>query len=427
MEGSIHRADDTADFSTSQMAALVRASHLLNSSLELPATLAQTICLASEAVAAEASSVILQDDESGELNFYLATGESEGTLTGYRMNRGEGVAGWVVQAGEPVCVEDVRSDPRFNAKVDQASGFVTRSLLCVPLKLHGKTLGALEACNKRDHGVFGDDDKAFFLALANLVAVAIDHAQLYTRLSQAHRKLQELDEMKTAFIAIASHELRTPLVSLKGYTDIMLMSPASEEHRRFLGVMKKQVDRLTRLSYDLTNMSQLDDRQVKLTRTLFPLQDVVDEVARESSGFLELRSQELSSQLPSPLPRCNGDRTRVYTVLSNLLLNAIRFTPDGGKIAIDAELCGSGQLAVSVTDTGIGIPREELDNIFQKCYQIGDYRHHTSGTVEFKSGGLGLGLAIARGLVEAHGGRLAVRSEVGKGSRFTFTLPAEQA
>ncbi|MBI3890335.1 MAG: GAF domain-containing protein, partial [Candidatus Wallbacteria bacterium] len=259
MEEPTGSGDQIACLTLPQMAALLRASSLLNSSLDFPKTLAQTVRLASEAVGAEASSVILVDAESEELTFYLATGESEGSLTGYRMKRAEGVAGWVVGTGESVLVDDVRSDTRFNDKVDQASGFITRSLLCVPLRLHGKVLGALEACNKVGASTFSAEDVRFFEALANPVAAALEHARLYTHLDEAHRKLSELDEMKTSFIAVAGHELRTPLVSLKGYTDIMMLSPVSPDQARYLSVMKRQIDRLARLSFDLTNLSQLHD------------------------------------------------------------------------------------------------------------------------------------------------------------------------
>lgn len=412
-----------AALTTSQLTALIRISNLLNSSLDFDETLAQSIRLASEAVQAEAASVILVTPGVDEMTFYVSTGGGEKSIAGFKMKKEEGIAGWVVSRGEALRVDDVTQDERFCSKVDQTSGFVTRSLLAVPLFLRGHVLGALEACNKRGGGAFSAEDLDFFAALGNQIAVAIENAQLYTQLADTHRRLKDLDAMKTSFIAVASHELRTPLMTLKGYTDLMLGDPALQGQQSYLKTMRKQVDRLTRLSHDCINMSQIDSQQMKLEKTVFDLGELVAEVAKEAEGFLTLRKLQLATKIAEDLPQAMADRERVHTVLTNLVLNAIRFTADGGHIAIDAVSVGAGAISICISDTGIGIPATEFEKIFQKCYEVGDYLHHTSGTVEFQSGGLGLGLAIARGLVEAHGGKIQVESEVGKGSRFTVVLP----
>ncbi len=416
-------SDGLASLNANQLATLLRVSQLLNSSLDLPETIAQSIQLAAGAVGAEVSSVIVAEPGSGELTFYVASGGRKESLVGLRMRHGEGIAGWVIDNDQTVSVGDAARDPRFCSRVDATSGFVTRSILCVPMKLRGQTFGALEACNRIDSSLFSANDEAFLSALAHPIASAIENAQLYTRLSEAHGKLQELDRMKTSFIAVASHELRTPLVTLKGYTDIMMMQQPSPEQAGFLKTMRRQVDRLTRLSHDLVNMSQIDGQRVSLTLSRFPLGELVSELAEEFSGFLTLRKQTLEHRV-DPTLELDADRERLGTILSNLLLNAIRFTPDGGQLRIGARTLAPGFVEVSVTDTGIGIPAAEFDKIFLKCYESGDYRHHTSGTMEFRSGGLGLGLAIARGLVEAPGGKIGVESGLGKGSTFTFTVPA---
>ncbi|MCY2986333.1 MAG: ATP-binding protein [Planctomycetota bacterium] len=415
---------EIASLTTSQLTTLIRISNLLNSSLDFDETLAQSIRLASEAVEAEASSVILVTPGADELTFYASTGGGVTSLVGLKITKGDGVAGWVVCHGKALRVDDVTKDERFFAKADQISGFVTRSLLCVPLFRKGQVLGAMEACNKIGGGAFSAQDLNFFSALGNQVAVAIENAQLYTQLADTHQKLKELDAMKTSFIAVASHELRTPLVCLKGYTDIMLRDPALKGQQSYLETMCKQVDRLTRLSYDLMNMSQIDSQQMKLEKTVFDLGEVVQEVAKELEGFLTLRKQQIATKVADGISKFVADRERIHTVLTNLLLNAIRFTPDGGQITIEAAPASDHTIRICISDNGIGIPTTVFDKIFQKCYAVGDYRHHTSGTVEFKSGGFGLGLAIARGLVEAHGGKIQVESEVGKGSRFTVILPS---
>lgn len=404
---------------------MFRCSNKLNSSLDFRETLSQTLNLAATEVDAEVSSVILLEPGGHDLTFYVATGDNRESLQGIRMEQGEGIAGWVIAQRTPANVRDVHADSRFNSAVDEQSGFSTRSILCVPLVVRHRVLGALEACNKRSGEAFSEWDLLFFTALALQVAVALENSQLYTRLSEAHSKLKELDDMKTSFIAVAGHELRTPLVSLKGYTDLIVMQTTDEEQLSFLAHMNKQIDRLTQLSIDLVNLSNIDEKRLALRSQTFELKELIDEICRESEAYLRLRNQVMSSRVSEETGEILADRNRIHTVITNLVLNAIRFTPDGGTIMIDAQRASADHVTVSITDTGIGIPESELEKIFDKCYEVGDHRHHSSGTVEFQSGGLGLGLPIARGLVEAHGGSLWVESRVGKGSNFSFTLPVE--
>jgi len=188
-------------------------------------------------------------------------------------------------------------------------------------------------------------------------------------------------------------------------------------------MVKKHVDRLTRLSQDLLNMSLIDGHGLKLALEPVAIAEVAAEVEKETQAFVARRKQTLANRVPADLPPARADRAQVGTVLTNLVLNAIRFTPDGGRIEVAASPRGSDVVEVEVKDNGIGVDPAEHERIFERCTEVGDYRHHTSGTFEFRSGGLGLGLAIAKGIVEAHGGRIGVESALGQGSRFWFTLP----
>lgn len=270
-------------------------------------------------------------------------------------------------------------------------------------------------------------------------------------LEKANKELQELDRMKSEFIAITSHELRTPLVSIKGYNELMLsgkFGPLTPKQKAGLEVSKRSIERLTNTVNDVLNIAQIDANK-RLRIEPVSIKDFVNEVVDELILGVEQRHQTLLLNIPDNLPVINFDREKMIQVLRNLVLNSIRFTPDGGEITISVEFANlnAGEefvkdqppsppgfkpqiiptdnrcIMFSVKDTGIGIPKDELGRIFQRFYEVQSYKHHKSGTFEFKSGGSGLGLSIAKGIVEQHGGRIWVESVLDKGSTFYFTIP----
>jgi len=193
---------------------------------------------------------------------------------------------------------------------------------------------------------------------------------------------------------------------------------------QFLDGVRNGISRLASLSHDLINMMMVDRKRLPVEAKRVDLAGMVESVVRELGSLARRRKQELTYDLADPdVLEVLADESYLKHVLHNLLMNAIRFTDDHGNISVAARPI-DGEVLVSVRDDGIGVPEEEQERIFDKLYSSEPTEHHSSGTIEFRSGGLGLGLAIARGIIEAHGGRLWVDSEEGLGSTFTFALPA---
>ena len=413
--------------SVAQLRALQDLAVQLNSTLNLREVLERALMSAEDFLRAEASSIFLREPTTGDLTFYALTGEKRAVLEGVQIPRGKGVVGWVVENRQSARIADVQNDPRFFRKIDEQSGFRTRSLLCVPLAAKDKILGALEVVNRKDSGGFAEEHLLFLEILGSHVAAALDNALLYQELSQAHEALKKLDEMKSNFIAVASHELRTPVTLIQSFHELLkteMLGPLQPKQKEALGRMGASIAWLNRVVTNVTNIASLDRRQVQPQVQSFDLATLIREVAVEMEPFFEQRRQRFSTKGTGKEVKVRGDPDQIRQVLRNLLLNAIRFTPDGGSLGVTLEASEFG-VRVAVSDTGIGIPRAEFDRIFERFHEVQSAATHSSGTIEFKSAGLGLGLAIAKRIVELHRGRIWVESEVGKGSTVYFTLPRQ--
>ncbi len=247
------------------------------------------------------------------------------------------------------------------------------------------------------------------------------------QLEKANQELKKLDAMKSEFVSIASHELRTPLAAIKNAIQLLLSGKTGQinEHQaKFLSMAERNINRLTNILNDLLSLSKIESGRIELKLEQSELKGIVDHTVASLMPQAEGKSISIETLIPEGLPPVFADREKIEQVLVNLIGNAIKFTPEGGKISIHAkpffeekEGGGSQKIAVSVRDTGVGIPSEHLSAVFEKFFQV-------EGSLHRSSGGTGLGLAITKGLVEAHRGKIWVESEVGKGSTFTFTLPA---
>lgn len=239
--------------------------------------------------------------------------------------------------------------------------------------------------------------------------------------------LSKLDQMKSDFIGIASHELRTPVSLLQSSVELLAMQPPESmreggEHQPILEALQSATQRLGALVAQITDMSLLDRREMDLAKHPVNLAMVLARVAAGRGVDCAARKQSLSLEAAASDLPVLADERRAAQVLDNLLVNAIRFTPDGGHIVLRGELRGAEVIA-EVQDNGIGIGRDILDHIFDPFFEGKSIDEHSSGTTEFNAGGLGTGLAISRHIVEAHGGRIEVDSVPGKGSVFRLVLP----
>lgn len=232
----------------------------------------------------------------------------------------------------------------------------------------------------------------------------------------------EAERAKSEFVSTVSHELRTPMTSIKGYTDLLLMGAVgelTEQQRHFLTIIRHNADRLTALVNDLLDISRIESGRIELSQKPVSIRDVTDQVVSSLQPRASSRDLMLKVNVDPNLPAVWGDSDRIAQILVNLIGNAIQYTPPGGEIAVSARVRGE-MMEISVSDTGIGISKENQEKIFDRFFRADDpLVQETPGT--------GLGLAITASLVEMHGGRIWVESELGEGSTFTFTLPLAEA
>ena len=229
----------------------------------------------------------------------------------------------------------------------------------------------------------------------------------------------EVDRMKSEFISLVSHEMKTPMTSIKGYTDLILMGSVgavSDMQKSFLNVIKSNTDRLSALVSDLLDLSRIETGRIKLELKYVQLEDLINDVLASLRTQIESKHQTVTTQIPWGLPDIKVDSHRVLQVLTNLVSNANKYTPEDGTITIVVEEADSGTLMVRVRDTGIGMSAKDQERLFERFFRAD---HPGVQTVS----GTGLGLVIAKSLVEMHGGTMSVESELGSGSTFTFTLP----
>ena len=257
-----------------------------------------------------------------------------------------------------------------------------------------------------------DDNVIGFLHLARDV----------TEKKRYEQRLKELDKMKSAFVSNVSHELRTPLTAIKASADNMLDRLIGDLNAKQVGYLtriKSNSDRLARLINDLLDLSTIEAGKIDLRPANIPLVTLVKEAAESLRPVAAEKLINLTVMSADPGVIAWADRDKVIQVLMNLIGNALKFTPTRGEVTVAVAKNSAAWMQISVTDTGPGIPAEEVNKVFGRFYQIGQ-----AGTQ--KTQGTGLGLAISKALVEMHGGKIWVESEAGKGSTFSFTLPAEQ-
>ncbi len=384
---------------------LMEISRQLNSTLDLGALLRRILDAARELTDTEEASILLVDPTTGELRFEAASNLSRAEMEAIPVPMQGSLAGWVATHGQPVLVRDARSDARWFPRVDRTTRFVTRNLLAVPMQVHSRTIGVLEAINKRGDQPWTDDDREVLTALADQAAIAVQNARLF----------QQND-----FIADMVHELRTPLAALKAGAALLARPNVSENVRQeIVHALQVEVDRLTELTTDFLDLARLESGRMRLEPTSFDLRELLTECLGVVAPVAA--QQRISLSLRPGTGTAYADRDRIKQVLLNLLTNAIKYNVQGGTVtvALDVRRAPEGgdeeQYVISVSDTGPGIPADEAPYIFEKFYRAST-ASQTSGT--------GLGLTIARRIVEAHGGEMWFESTPGAGTTFYFTLPA---
>jgi signal transduction histidine kinase len=393
---------------------MLEISRELTSTVALEPLLRKIVAMAAELTDSEGGSILLRDTRTGELRFCTASGDQSQRLANVPVPIEGSIAGTVLTSGEPLIVSDAQADPRHYGTIGQRIGLEIHSLMAVPLQIKDRCIGVLEAVNKRGDQRFSREDVDTLMTLAAQAAVAIENARLVQALRQAYEQLGELDRLKSDFISIASHELRTPLSLILLYAAVLreqLEDAAGTE----LDAVLRAAMRLKHIMETMLNLRYLETGEMELAPACFDLRTAVQEACEDYEPLADTNALVLRTDLPDEGVPIYADGEKVRVVLDNLISNAVKFTPHGGQVQV-ALRCRGDEAEVSVADTGVGIPPQELERIFDRFYQVEDHmtRRH---------GGMGLGLATVKGLVELHGGRVWAESVPGQGSRFVVVLP----
>jgi signal transduction histidine kinase len=341
-------------------------------------------------------------------------------LTARQLRIGEGIAGAAAATVTPFVVGGDQPPPAHPGDPDAVAALELRSVLAVPIVSRGAVRGVL-ASGTTARPLFGDGEARLAAAIAERAGPALENAALWADLQEQVTREQRAQRIKDEFLSIVSHELRTPLTSIQGYSQLLEArlrgSSAGEKEMSQMRVIRSQVGRMRRLVDDLLDVSRIDRRGgVSIEPEALDLAEEVREaVARTEREHPERHvTVEVSESLP-----VEADRDRIGQVLTNLLDNAVKYSPEGGPLVVRASPYGNG-VELTISDEGVGIPAEQADQVFERFYQAegGD-----SGGRNF--GGLGLGLYITRAIVEAHGGEIRAdpNGEAGRGTVIRVQLP----
>ena len=397
-----------------RLSRLVEISVTLNSTLELDRVLQFIIRSAADLVESEAASILLVGDKTRDLYIAAATDADPETLQKIPVPKEGSIAGTIFREDRPLILNELGATSQLYPEVGDGGRFSVRSLIGVPLRIRDDVTGVLEAVNKRQ-GIFDEADLQTLTNIASLAAVAISNARQIEALNRAYDALGKLDQLKTDFIAIASHELRTPLGLILGNASL-LKELTGEDVSEHADAVINSAMRMRVLIEDMTNLNMLQAGSADLALSKQPLQLIVQMAYEEVLGLAEARGQTIKLNLPAETLEAMIDGSKITMALTNLLNNAIRFTPKEGELRLTLEHHGH-EAWLRVRDDGIGLAPDELETVFDLFYQVEDHltRQHD---------GLGLGLPIVKAIAESHGGRVWVESEgPDQGATFTIALP----
>ncbi|HAM38109.1 MAG TPA: hypothetical protein DCP53_01720 [Elusimicrobia bacterium] len=500
---------------------LLDANKILVSTLDIKKLLTIIMEYAGKVVNAEAVSLLLIDETTGELYFDVTIGEKSDDLKTIRLKKGEGIAGWCASYNRSLIVEDVAKDARWTARSDSSSGFKTKSIICTPMRYKNKIVGVIEGINSLGKEFFTEDDLPFFEAFANQAAIALENAMLFARLNQEKDKItaafngmteavfvtdksgvitqlnkaacnlvnsdrvvgnslekilinnglqlhpnflnfkdktkvfeiagrkekQEyfnclvtkiLDEediinnyifvirdiseekkeelLKRSFLSLISHKLKTPLVTIVGYIPIIQGEKLSLTQKKGLESIKKQSDKLVALVEDLLKFTMVMSETLELGKSEVKVSKIVLETVKLLSEKFNNSNASIEVSDMSELGKIFADESKMKDALCCIIENAVKFNKNEKKIIkISGELSDEN-IILNIEDNGVGIPLSEKDKIFEKFYQI---EESFTGQVE----GVGLGLPLAKRIIEAHNGSIDVSSQTGKYSKFIITIP----
>jgi signal transduction histidine kinase len=360
------------------------------------------------------ASVLEFDDTSNSLRFVAVPWFWQQLLKDISVPLDKSIAGWVFANNKRQIVQDVEKDPRHYKVVDRLTNFTTFSLLAVPMTYKGETIGVLEVVNKGDNAHYTEDDATILEILASYAAMVLWNWGLERQIQSTRNEFTELDRMKSNFIAITSHELRTPLGLILGHATF-LREMISEEYREPMEIIIRSATRLKEIIESLTEVDNHQAGVARIRQNSVSIPYIIREVVSSFQDMAASKNITLEEDIRDEDLQVEADANKITVAVSNLIRNALTFTNEGGHVQVTVESV-TGHVQVSVKDNGIGIPTNDLARVFDRFFQVESHliRRHT---------GMGLGLSVAKNVIELHGGRIWVESVEGKGSIFSFLLP----
>ncbi len=402
------------DLRLQQLEKLIEISVTLNSTSNLDDLLQRIINVACEVLDCQTASILLFDEKRNRLFFAASSNADSKKLAQIPVPLDGSIAGTIFKDQKTIVINDVSQDSRHYNLVSQQLGFTPNSLLGVPMQIRDKGVGVIEAINK-NNGSFSGEDEKLLNVLASQAAVAIHNARLIQALQKAYDSLRETDELKNNFLAIASHELRTPLGIIIGYASFLQEEDESEVSENAERVLAA-ANQMRSVIESMTSLHLLQAKGLTFKPRVVPVQQVLTAASEEMKIISLEKNQTIEFDFPPQSLLVTADPEKLIPAFTNLINNAIRFTPAGGRVVIGAKQ-HQGNVLTWVQDNGIGISEEHLPKIFQEFYQVEPH-----ATRQF--GGLGIGLTVAKGLVETQGGRIWAESEgLQKGATFKILLP----
>ena len=409
--------------SVDQLTALGEISQAVSSTLDVETVLQTIVSRASQLAGADGCAIYEYDDAT-EAFHIRATHNLDPVLVGRLraspLRKGEGTMGRAAETREPIQVADIAAPGAYESHVrDTLLGAGYRALLSVPLLREGEVIGSL-SLNRRVPGEFPTEAVEVLKTFATQSALAIQNARLFREIADKSAQLEAASRHKSEFLANMSHELRTPLNAIIGFSEVLVdrmfgeLNPKQDEYLKDIYASGQH---LLSLINDILDLSKIEAGRMELELADFDLPSAIDNALTLVRERATRRGIALGRTIDEHLGMLRGDERKVKQVLLNLLSNALKFTPEGGRIDVSARL-QDGAAEIAVADTGVGIAPEDQEAVFEEFRQV--------GTADKKVEGTGLGLALSRKFIELHGGRIWVTSAVGVGSTFTFTLPVRR-
>lgn len=381
---------------------LFELNRTLMGTVEVETVLNRLIEIAQDATQADFAWLYFTKDGELIVRFYCSNGEDD---TNLQREASKKLAESILADGNQITLIGDESNQNHRTILKQLGA---TSVIATPLKSQMSNLGVLVLAHEKRE--FAPSDTDFLSVLCGQASIALENAEAY-------QQLQMLDHMKSEFINIAAHELRTPLAILMGYTSI-LEEDAEAPQQHFINNIMRNALRLRSLMDDMLNLKKLESGVVFISHDQVRLRDIIQAIIQDLS-LLEEEEHQIEVKIPPDFPLMVTDLSKLEIILVNLIQNAIKFTPLDGQITVEAQN-HENQARISINNTGITIPREEHERIFERFYQI-------AASLTREHGGVGLGLATVKGMVEVCGGKISVKSTKEEGTTFTFTLPLDNS